>query len=187
MSQPPADSERVTLAALFAGFFGMGLSGFGGVLPWARRAIVERRRWLTPAEFTDLLALCQFLPGPNIVNLSIALGARFRGLAGAFTCVFGLLAAPFCVVIGLGVVYARYGHLSVVQHTFHGLAAAASGLVLATALKIAAPLWKRPAGMAVAAASFVAQVVLHVPLPLLLLVLIPVSMGLAWYGRRVRA
>ena len=75
--------EPPTTAALFLGFLSIGIIGFGGVLPWARRMMVEQRRWLTPAEFTDLLGLCQFLPGPNIVNLAVALGSRFRGLPGA--------------------------------------------------------------------------------------------------------
>jgi len=72
-----------TVFDLFAGFFIVGVCGFGGVLPWARRLIVEQRRWLTAAEFTEMLGLCQFLPGGNIMNVTIALGARFRGVAGA--------------------------------------------------------------------------------------------------------
>ncbi|MBV8576720.1 MAG: chromate transporter, partial [Acetobacteraceae bacterium] len=96
-----------TIGALFSGFFSTGISGFGGTLPWARRMLVEQRRWLTGPEFTDTLALCQFLPGPNVVNLSIAVGARFQGAAGALAAITGLLAAPVAIVIVLGVIYAR--------------------------------------------------------------------------------
>src|SRR4051794_29801895 len=71
--------EAVTVAALFLAFLKMGLSGFGGVLPWARRGLVEERGWLTEQEFAETLSLCQFLPGPNIVNVSIHVGARFQG------------------------------------------------------------------------------------------------------------
>ena len=74
---------------LARGFCEIGLLGFGGVLPWARWMVVEQRRWLTGAEFTDLLALCQFLPGPNVVNLSVALGARFQGARGALASLAG--------------------------------------------------------------------------------------------------
>ncbi|MEI9900237.1 MAG: chromate transporter [Hyphomicrobium sp.] len=52
------------------------------MLPLARRMIVEERRWLTPIEFTELLGLCQFLPGGNIINLSVAIGTRFCGVPG---------------------------------------------------------------------------------------------------------
>ena len=61
--------------------------------------VVEQKRWLTAAEFTDMLGLCQFLPGGNIMNLTIALGARFHGVAGAVTAFAGLMAAPFATVI----------------------------------------------------------------------------------------
>ena len=75
--------DRPTLGTLFLGFLGIGLAGFGGVLPLARRMIVEQRRWLTAEAFTEVLSLCQFLPGGNAINLSMAVGLEFRGVAGA--------------------------------------------------------------------------------------------------------
>jgi hypothetical protein len=77
------EREPPSIGALFVGFLGLGLIGFGGVLPLARRMLVERKRWLTPDAFTELLGLCQFLPGGNIINLSVAVGLEFRGVGGA--------------------------------------------------------------------------------------------------------
>lgn len=172
----PSPSAQPSLAALFGSFCEVGLLGFGGVLPLARRMIVERRRWLSPAEFTDLLALCQFLPGPNVVNLSIALGGRFHGPLGALAAVGGLLGGPVAVVIALGALYGRYAAVPAVAHGLQGLTAAASGLVLATALRIAAPLRRRPEGIAIAVAALLAMAVFRLPLPLVLLVLAPAGM-----------
>jgi chromate transporter len=185
MSDPPAVPATVkpSVGGLFAGFFSIGVVGFGGVLPWARRMIVEQRRWLSAGEFTELLGLCQFLPGGNILNLTVAVGARFHGPLGAMVSFVGLMAAPMAIVIGLGVVYGRYGQELVVRHGFAGLAAAASALVLATALKIAAPLRGRPIGIAVATATFTAIAVLRLPLPLVLAVVAPLSILLVWRGR----
>jgi chromate transporter len=76
---PPPAAGGVTLGELYRGFFTAGARGFGGAMPWARRMLVEERRWLTPGEFTDVLGLCNFLPGPNIVNVSIVVGARLGG------------------------------------------------------------------------------------------------------------
>src|SRR5690242_7678251 len=129
-----------TLPALFLGFLSVGMFGFGGVLPWARRMVVEQRRWLTAAEFTDTLGVCQFLPGGNVMNVTIAVGARFHGAAGAVIAFVGLMAAPVAIVIGLGVIYDQFAGLPLVHQALAGLAAAASALVLATAMKIAAPL-----------------------------------------------
>lgn len=168
-----------TLRDLFAGFFWAGILGFGGVLPLARRMIVEERRWLSAAEFTDLLALCQFLPGPNICNLSVALGARFQGATGSFVAVLGLLTAPVMVALGLAGLYARYGNLPVVQHGFIGLSAAASGLILGTALKIAWPIRANTVGLGVAGLAVLAVAVLRLPLLPTMLVLAPLSILLA--------
>ena len=94
-----------TAGEIFSGFLSVGIIGFGGVLPWARRMIVEQRRWLTPAEFTDMLGLCQFLPGPNVINISVALGGRFHGPLGSLSAFTGLMAAPMAIVLTLVVIY----------------------------------------------------------------------------------
>jgi chromate transporter len=172
--------EPPTIGALFAGFLGLGLIGFGGVLPMARRMIVERRRWLTEAEFTDLLGLCQFLPGGNIINLSVAIGLHFRGVAGAMASLVGLIAAPSAIVIMLGVVYDRFQNDPRVQHLFAGLAAAAAGLLIAMAIKIALPLRTKPIAIVIAALCFVAIAVLRLPLPPTMMVLASLSIFATW-------
>lgn len=172
------------VGALFLAFLGMSVVAFGGALPMARRMIVEQRRWLTPAGFNELLALCQFLPGPNVVNLAVALGARYRGVPGALAALAGMLLAPMVIAMGLGAAYARFDDDPVVRHAFGGMAAAAAGLMLATACKIAWPLRTRAAGVAVAMAAFVAIALLRLPLLPTLLVLVPASILL---HRRYRA
>src|SRR5215813_13500408 len=138
------------IVGLFRGFLILGLTGFGGVLPLTRHMVVERRRWLTGAEFTELLSLCQFLPGGNIINLSVAIGLHFRGIPGAVAAIAGLIAAPTAIVVALGVVYARFSHDPHVVHMFAGLAAAAAGLLISMAFKLATALRRRPFGIAVA-------------------------------------
>src|SRR5579883_667798 len=89
------ERRKVGLGELFLGFLSVSLSGFGGVLPWAHRTLVEERRWMREAEFLDMLSLCQFLPGPNIVNVSIYVGSRYHGPLGAAVAFSGLMLAPF--------------------------------------------------------------------------------------------
>src|SRR4051794_36703320 len=79
------------LLELFVAFAKMSLAGFGGVLVFARRAIVDKYRWMSADEFNETFALCHFLPGPNIVNLSVVFGARIRGVAGSIAAFSGLL------------------------------------------------------------------------------------------------
>ena len=158
--------------------------GFGGVLPWARRMIVEQRGWLSPVEFNDLIALCQFLPGPNVVNLSVALGTRFRGVPGALASLAGLLAAPTAIVLALGGLYARFGQVPAVRGAFEGLAAAASGLVIATACRMAWPLRSSPGALLVAALAFGAVALLRLPLLPAMLVLAPLGILILRPGPR---
>jgi chromate transporter len=181
-----ADITAPTLADIFLAFSGIAIVGFGGVLPWARRMLVEQRRWLTGDEFTEILSLGQFLPGGNIINVSIVVGQRFRGPAGSLVAVLGLLAAPVAIVIALGGLYIRYGQHAMVHGALHGMTAAAAGLILSMAAKMAIPLFKREKiiGLTVAAVTFGAVGLAGLSLPLALLMLVPLSIVLAWrFGR----
>jgi chromate transporter len=176
--------RRVSLAELFLGFSEIGLSGFGGVLPWARRIIVERRGWLGSEEFTAMLGLCQFLPGPNVVNLAVVVGRRFQGAAGAVVAPLGLLLAPFAIVIILAILYDRFSGVPEVQAMLRGMAAVGAGLIIATGLKMGADLRRRPWALALTALMFVLVAVFRWPLPLAMLALTPVSIALAaWLSR----
>jgi chromate transporter len=179
---PPSDpglAPTPTLREIFGGFLGLGLISFGGALPLARRALVERRRWLTSADFTALLGLCQFLPGGNVINMSVAIGMRFRGVPGALAGLLGLIAGPSLVVIGLGVLYEHTQNDPHVKHLFAGLAAAAAGLLISMAAKIVLPLRNKPAGALIAALGFISIAVLRFPLLPTMLVLTPLSIYVA--------
>jgi chromate transporter len=180
MAETQSATTGPGVVEIFTGFFTVGVRGFGGVLPWARLAIVEERKWLTAAEFSEVLSLCQFLPGGNIMNVAVAVGSRFRGAAGAAAALLGLMAAPVAIVIALGAIYDQFADHPVVRRAFSGLAAAASAFVLTASFKIAAPLWGRWLAMAVTALTFVATAVFRVPLPLAMPVLAVLSILLLW-------
>ena len=165
-------------------FLTIALSGFGGVLPWARRVLVEDRGWLTAETFNDTLALCQSLPGPNIVNLSVVIGARFAGPGGAIAAVCGLVGAPVVIVIALAALYDRFGALGRTPEAIAALGAAAAGLVAATAAKMARPVVNsRPVSAgALILAAFVGAGVLRAPLTWVLLALAPMGAAAAWFG-----
>jgi len=171
------------LIGLFLAFSGMAIMGFGGVLPWARRMLVEQRRWMTPEDFAEALSLCQFLPGGNVINLGILVGRRFAGVAGAVAAVAGMMAAPIVIVLGLGALYLRYGQTPEVHGALDGVTAAAAGLILAMAGKMAAPLIRRDAAvpLLIAALAFAGVGLLELPLPAVLIVLAPLSIAFAWW------
>lgn len=173
-------APRPTCLQLFMGFLGIGIMGFGGVLPLARRMLVEDKKWLGAEEFTDLLGLCQFLPGGNIINMSVAIGMKFRGWRGALSGIFGLTAVPTLFVIVLGVIYDQYRNDPHVQQLFAGLAAAAAGLLIALAVKLMLPILKKPQALLIAVLLIVSVAFLRVPMLAAMLVLAPISVLLAW-------
>ncbi len=155
-----------TLLQLFLAFQSVALHAFGGVLPWARRDLVERRGWLSGEEFTELLGLCQFLPGPNISNLSIAVGSRFHGVRGAAAAFLGLYTLPVAIVLLLASGYARYRTVPAMQGALDGIAAVAAGLIAAMAVKMALPILarRRWSGPLVIGLTFIAIGLLRLPL-----------------------
>jgi chromate transporter len=178
---PEAAPPSPGLLQLWAAFAVIALYGFGGVLAWSRRMLVEERKWMTPEEFNDAYALCQFLPGPNIINLSVVFGRRIRGPAGAAVALAGLIGPPFLIVSVIAFFYASFGEVAALQRMLSGIAAAAVGLVLGTCAKMARPLLADRLFIAptIALATFGAVGVLRVPLYWALALLVPLSILVA--------
>jgi chromate transporter len=183
MNIPPVTAHKPvdtpTKRGLFFGFLMVGLQGFGGVLPFARRMLVEQHRWLSEREFTEVLSLSQFLPGPNIVNVSIIIGNRFRGPLGSIAATLGLMLMPFVIVLVLAALYARFADLAPVRGATNGVSAAATGLIIATGLKMAQPLKGIPWHIVMCALTFIAIALLRLPLLWVLAVLAPISIAIA--------
>ncbi|HEX8405702.1 MAG TPA: chromate transporter [Duganella sp.] len=132
-----ARTDQPSPTTIFLVFSRLALMGFGGVMPFAYRALVEQHKWLTAEEFAKYMALSQMLPGPTVCNVGLMVGNRFGGVAGALAAVAGLIIGPFFIVIGLGVVYQRFGDLEIIRRAIGGMAAVTAGLILATAAKMA--------------------------------------------------
>jgi len=179
MSSPAGQDlveTKPSLLDLFLAFAGIAVMGFGGVLPWARRMLVEQRRWLTAEEFTEALSLGQFLP--------VVVGARLGGPLGSVAAVLGLMTAPMIVVILAGALYLRYQHLPSVHGALSGMAAAAIGLIISMGVKMLQPLITKRAlvPLLFVLLTFVAVGLVRVPLPLAVLVLAPLGTTATWRG-----
>jgi chromate transporter len=185
---PPSASPQIpTHADLFLAFFRITLSGFGGTLPWTRRMFVEKKRWMTEEEFNEAYALCQFLPGPNIVNLTSVFGSRMRGPTGALAAWAGFLLVPFCVMVAAGALYEHYSDVAAVRRVLAGIAPAAAGLIIATAARMAGPIFRTfGPGPFVMLITMLAIGLMRWPLLPVLLVLAPVSVALAFWIRQPR-
>jgi chromate transporter len=171
-------------AELFKVFNRLALQGFGGVLPIAQRELVERERWLTQQQFVELLSISQVLPGPNIVNLSLMFGDRHFGWRGAAAALGGMMVTPLLLVLLLAALHAQFALHPLVAGALSGMGAVAAGLVVATAVKLAATLvhspMGRPACMLFGALTFGAIAWLRWPLVWVVLGLGGPAIALAW-------
>jgi chromate transporter len=176
-----------TLRELFVAFTRLALQGFGGVLAVAQRELVERLRWLSKEDFIELLSLSQVLPGPNIINLSLLFGDRHFGWRGALVAVSGMLALPLLIVLTLAALYAQFGAVPQVAGALRGMGAVASGLIFATAFRLAPTLKRNAMGVwpcaAISAVSALAIGWLRWPLVWVVLGL--GAAGFAWAWRRL--
>lgn len=181
----PSPAPR-SLGDLFLAFTSLALHGFGGVLPWAQRTLVEQRRWLSREEFLDLLAFGQLLPGPNIINLSIIVGHRYFGWRGSVVAVTGLVLFPSMLVLAAGLIYAQLVSIPAVQKALSGMAAVAAGLILATGLKLAWAQRRRWRWLGFGLAGFVGLALLRWPLLQVLALTAPLAVLIAWWqeGRK---
>jgi chromate transporter len=180
MTETQLPKPQVSALTLFLTFSRVTLSSFGGAMFWARRALVERQRWLTEQEFVELLVLGQLLPGPPVLNLTVMVGYRFGGWTGAASSVAGFLGWPCLVVIGLGVLYEHYGAVLQVQQALAGMSSVAAGLLLATAVKNSAVVPWRWRPWLFGVLTFVGVGVLRWPLPSVIGFVAPFAVIAAW-------
>ena len=181
---PPAAAAilapKLTPVQLFALFTQMTLLGFGGVLPWAYRILVERRQILEKDEFRELLAFAQILPGPTICNLAVIIGYRHAGIHGGIAALSGMILAPFVLVIMLGLAYRHYGDLRPVRHALAGMSAVAAGLIVAMALKMLRDLPRRRKNALLLVLAFAGIALLRWPLLTVIGVLAPLALAVFW-------
>jgi chromate transporter len=182
-SSTPPPTPPKSLVELFTGFLAIGARSFGGVMPWAYRTMVEERRWLDPEDFAETVGLCQFLPGPNIGNASIVLGKRWFGVRGAIVAFLGLFALPFVWVLALAALYADFASHPLARAIVTGIGAGGAGMFLATGVKLARPLARRPAALAIIAACFLGIAIARISLFIVLPAAGVVALALAWNGR----
>ena len=166
-------AQPKSLTDLFVSFTLLALQGFGGVLAVVQRELVEKKRWMTREEFIEEWAVAQIMPGPNVVNLSLMIGARYFGFKGAMAALAGMLAAPLVIVLLLALVYAQFAGHPGVQGALRGMGAVAAGLIAATGLKLFGALQKNVLGLTLCITlgvlCFIAIALLRLPLAYVLL------------------
>ena len=131
---------------LFYTFFKIGLFGFGGgyaMLSMIQGEVVTRHEWLSPQEFTDIVAISQMTPGPIGINSATYVGYEGMcnacygmgwGLVGSALATMAVVLPSFILMLTISRVFLKYQKHPVVEHVFSGLRPAVVGLLASAAL-----------------------------------------------------
>lgn len=126
----PDGQKHISLAELFAAYLIIGLTGFGpSVVTETKKNIVQRKQWISEEELMNGITLGQLLPGATYCSLTVYIGYRIRGVAGAITSFIAFLLPPFMVMVLLSYLYFQFGALPLVKVLIKGIGAIIVGLV----------------------------------------------------------
>ena len=158
----------------------------GGRAAYFHDALVVRRRWLTHEEFLQGLTLSQILPGPTVSNLTVALGHRLRGAAGAACAALAVLLPGALVLLALSALYFGRGVPPGVGVVLRGMGAAVVGFVFVTTMRLARGALRGRGATWIAAVAFLAVGPLRVNTLLVILLVGGFSLWLNRPGREAR-
>ncbi|MEX8194692.1 chromate transporter [Comamonas guangdongensis] len=134
-----ASPSGYTLWQLVRYMLALGTWGFGGPVALAGymyRDLVEKRQWITDADYKEGLALAQLMPGPLAAQLAIYLGYVHYRFLGASLVGIAFVLPSFCMVVALGAAYVTYGGIGWMQSVFYGVGAAVIGIIAMSAYKL---------------------------------------------------
>jgi chromate transporter len=135
---PPA-GPNYTLWQLVGYLLGLGTWGFGGpvaLVGYMYRDLVEKRKWISEAEYKEGLTLAQLMPGPMAAQLAIYLGFVHYRLLGATLVSLAFVLPSFFMVVALGAAYVSFGGIGWMQAVFYGVGAAVIGIIAMSAYKL---------------------------------------------------
>src|SRR5262245_53027603 len=135
----PDTQPTYTLWQLVAYALWLGTFGFGGpvaLVGYMHRDLVERRKWISEADYKEGLTLAQLAPGPLAAQLAIYLGYVHYRIVGATLVGIAFVLPSFLMVIAIGIAYVAYGGLTWMQAVFYGVGAAVIGIIAISAYKL---------------------------------------------------
>ncbi len=139
MNTTTAMAPGYTLGQMILYMLRLGAFGFGGpvaLVGYMHRDLVERRGWISDADYREGLALAQMMPGPLAAQLGIYLGFVHYRVVGATLVGIAFVLPSFLMVVALGWAYAHFGGLSWMQAAFYGVGAAVVGIIAMSAYKL---------------------------------------------------
>ena len=181
------------LLLLFLLFMKIGLFTFGGgyaMISLIRREFIEKRKWITAPEFTDMIAISESTPGPLAINSATYVGYKIGGFWGALVSTVGVVIPSFVIIYVISLFLEQFLELTVVAAAFKGIQVAVAVLILTAGIKMFREMEKKPVTVAMAVLVFAAMLCLDIfalSFSSVYMILIGAGVGLAFYvGARVK-
>ncbi|MDD3599859.1 MAG: chromate transporter [Bacillota bacterium] len=148
----------MNLLNIYLSFAKVGLFTFGGgyaMLPLIESDIIQKRGWLSMAEFTDIVGIAEVTPGPIAVNSATFVGYRLAGIVGGLVATLGVITPSIIIVLALAALVQKYAQTTVLSRIKAGMRPAVAGLIAAAAISVARVAIVEPRSIAVAAVAAV--------------------------------
>jgi chromate transporter len=163
--QEKAAADWPAAVRFFARLGWISFGGPAGQIAILREELVERRRWLTPHEFSAGLNFCLLLPGPEAHQLVIYSGWKLHGLRGALAAGALFVLPAVLLLWAAAALYAVYGQLDWVQTVFGTVRPAVLAIIIAALVRMGRHHLHGTRAWLLAGAAFAAMFFYHVPFP----------------------
>jgi len=150
---------------IFITFFKIGSFTIGGglaMIPLIERETVQNKGWIKEEEISDVISLCQSVPGVIAINISIFIGYRRAGLIGAFFAALGVILPSFLIIMLLSNILLKNYSNPYVQKIFAGAKVGVTALLAAVLIKLSRQIIKDAYAFIVAFCAFAAVIVFDV-------------------------
>ena len=177
MNEPAESIPPPSLWEIFLEFLLIGAISFGGgIVAYQKILLTEKRHWLNDDEFMACLAISQTMPGLNAVNIAVLTGDRLRGVLGSIVASVGLLLPGVVFVLVIGILYLKNTDHHLANLLLAGVAAAATGLLSAITYRLGHRQFNHFKSLLVVFASFFLMSIMSLSLPMVLLIMVPISL-----------
>ena len=177
-------ARKIPVRDLVLYFLRLGFMGFGGpvaLVGQMERELVGERKWLTPDEMREAVAVCQSLPGPLAIQVGIFIAYLRGGFWGAWAGGWAFILPNFLIVAALGALFVHFGDLKGVSGIFYGVSPAVIALILHSSYRLAKLGMEDRLQWLIAAACFAITVLLEAEVAVLFI--LSGTVGLLYYGR----
>ncbi len=173
---------------LFWELFKIGLFTFGGgyaMVAVFERELVEKKKWLSDDEFTDIIAIAESTPGPIAINSATYVGYKRAGVLGSFFATLGVVLPSFSIILVISLFFDRFLELEYVNYAFRGIQVCVAFLILSAGIKMAKKLNPNPLNIILSLITVLCLVLLtlfSVKFSTIFYILIGGFIGLCVYG-----